>query len=132
MLFVTIFTNIIYSQYSDELYFVKSYSFGNEINRSTTFFVEKSSIELTIMLSTIEPINLNQVYLQIFRYSDNEKDVLVYNQKYNVEPEWDYTYFGDIVLSDAGDGSYQYIAVLKNTNGDFILSSEPIDVFYYY
>lgn len=105
------------------LYFCEDYINGEEIGVSDRF----TTGWLTVMVRTDEPLGVGKVELRLSKVKDSRgnsiSEKIVTDIPFNVQPDWDYTYFQDKKkLSFKEPGTYK--ATLLKPDGSPIVSGE--------
>lgn len=121
----------------NDLYFCKTYT-DKENGRSSFFIVstEDTTLDITAMVRLASPIGVKHVLLKVFRTGEDDKDMLAYTQDYDIQPEWDYIFFADVILGrkpglQGNSESFVYTAVLYNDIGtEIIRNSTPLNVMF--
>lgn len=88
---------------SNQLYFVEQYtSDGQEVGKSSKFYIKSKGGYITAMLKTAQPIGVGSVDVRLERETLNGTEI-VDTQPYNVSPDNDYFYFDKITFYKSGD-----------------------------
>lgn len=88
---------------SNQLYFVEQYtSDGQEIGKSTKFFIKKKGGYITAMLRTAQPVGVGSVDVRLERESLDGSEIID-TQPYDVSPEKSYFFFDKITFYKSGD-----------------------------
>ena len=101
------------------LYFCEDYVDGEEIGVSERF----TPGWLTVMVKTDEPLGVGKVELRIVRIRKNGSEKIIDTVPFDVQADWDYTYFQDkkrISFKTPGD----YKVTLQKVDGTPIVSGE--------
>lgn len=109
LLFFLFTINYLFAQQNrSHLYFCEQYIDGEEINVANTFTFGWLTVMLD-MRPANETFNTSVVYVRIDKVADNNgfysPEIFIDTIKFNVEPDWDYTYFTDesnLVFREAG------------------------------
>jgi hypothetical protein len=102
------FNNSFAQQNRPHLYFCEQYIDGGEMNVANTFTFGWLTVMLDLRPAN-ETINTSVVYVRIDKIADNNgfysPEIFIDTIKFNVEPDWDYTYFTDesnLVFRESG------------------------------
>ncbi|MCB0726822.1 MAG: hypothetical protein R3A12_16445 [Ignavibacteria bacterium] len=87
----------------NQLYFVEQYtSDGQEVGKSTKFFIKKKGGYITAMLRTGQPIGVGSVDVRLERESVDGSEIID-TQPYDVSPDKSYFFFDKITFYKSGD-----------------------------
>lgn len=87
----------------NQLYFVEQYtSDGQEVGKSTKFFIKKKGGYITAMLRTAQPVGVGSVDVRLERESVDGSEIID-TQPYDVSPEKSYFFFDKITFYKSGD-----------------------------
>jgi hypothetical protein len=102
------FNNSFAQQNLPHLYFCEQYINGEEINVANTFTYGWLTVMLDLRPAN-ETFNTSVVYVKIDKVADKNgfysPEIFIDSIEFNVEPDWDYTYFTDesnLVFREAG------------------------------
>ena len=88
---------------SNQLYFVEQYtSDGQEVGKSTKFFIKKKGGYITAMLRTAQPVGVGSVDVRLERESIDGSEIID-TQPYDVSPDKSYFFFDKITFYKSGD-----------------------------
>jgi len=88
---------------SNQLYFVEQYtSDGQEVGKSTKFYIKKKGGYITAMLRTAQPVGVGSVDVRLERESVDGSEIID-TQPYDVSPDKSYFFFDKITFYKSGD-----------------------------
>ncbi len=108
ILLLTVSVNIFsQSVKPDTVYFCREYK-GKEIGNSKSFAIGLKEESITVMLRAKDPVKDSSLSVKVEKVMPGSTK-LISNEKFDVQPSWDYIFFADIKFDS--DGLYRVSVV---------------------
>ena len=92
---------IMSQTYNDSLYFCRDY-IHEEIGNTDIFGLTDTSTNVTIMVKLSKPIGIVSVRTVLYKREADGSYKQVFDTDWDVLPDWDYIFFSDIPVKEAG------------------------------
>jgi hypothetical protein len=80
---------------NDTIYFCREYKNGREVGLSDLFAISSKGESITVMLRTKVPVKESSLRIKIEKIMP-DTSILISNNKFDVQPDWDYIFFSNI------------------------------------